>query len=226
MKMALCTVAICLTLIITFSATRETVRKEARLTRNAVGGKGAEGVADDGTGNENLYGGLEVLGNQLAVLNRRMTTLEDAVNTSDRVAHETALRRELQALREELKAVSTVQSRLVVLPGFMADLTRYLERSFEHVEKSVTPNTALEALAANVDEVALKIENVQTFFVPLYQSLGLAEKGDHANQTPVLLSVLNEKLDKLVRETSEVRSDIEALRKWMTKRNLEPGEHP
>lgn len=224
MKLTISTLAVCLMLAIVYFSTRAMVRKEARLIRSALVNQSAD-AADAPTAN-NLYSGLEALGNQLASLNRRMTVLEDAINSGEQQSAIGALRSQLTLMQQELKKLSTAQARLGVLPGYLTDLTRYLDGSFAHLEKSIAPNTTLEVLAEHLDETALRIENIENLFIPLYHSLGLADDGNDERKTPALISALNDKVDKVAQETTEVRRDLQALRKWMTPRNLEPGERP
>ena len=226
MKMTLCTLAICLVLAAAFFSTRSLLRSESKRVLAAIsalaGDGGEDGESGDGAG---IHRGIEAVGNQLATINRRLTTLEERV-AANQGTELKDINHALTALRQELATMSAAQNRLGALPGYLADLTRFLDSSFAHIDKSLKENTLPDSFETVIEEIALRLEAMETLFEPLYEWLGLMDKGGEARDKPRLLEELNAQMEGVGKQVGEVRKDIEELRKWMSKRDLEPGERP
>lgn len=224
MKMALYALAICLILGGSLITTVTLIRKEARNTRALLNKKiGATAQDSEGTP-DSLAQGLEHIVQQLSALNRRMTLLEEgiAAQPADTISQR-RLNTQWANLPQELRELTAAQKRLNVLPGYLADLTRYLERSFVHVEERIAakaqPNEMIEILA----EMAQRLDLMEEFFAPVYQALGMTDKPEGPELS---LETLRAQLERVDKEVQEIRKDIRNLREWMTPRNLAPGERP
>jgi chaperonin cofactor prefoldin len=226
MKTLLCTLAVCLLLTVAFFTTQTLVREEGKRTRAALA-KALEARPDALEPDASLPKRLEALNSQLDGLSRRMTALEETLASAAAKDGGTSqsVQADLAALRQELKGLSATQTRLGAVPGYLADLTRYLDQSFAHVEKAVSENAVPDTLAAAVDELAQRLDLIESLFVPLYSSLGLSQDPGNARPSPDAPSV-DERLNTLSVQTEGIRQDIEALREWLTPRNIDPVKRP
>ena len=219
MKTILCTFAICLLLATTFFTTRTLVREEGKRTRIALA-KALEARPDTPPPEDALAKRLDALNSQLDGLSRRITALEESLATSaakdDKAAQNT--RADLAALRQEMKGVAAAQAQFNVVPSYLADLTRYLDQSFAHVEKTVAENAAAGTFAASVDELTQRLDAAENLFIPLYEFFGLAEDSEFPS--------VDERLQTLYEQAEGIRRDVELLRVWLVPRNFDPDKVP
>jgi len=221
----LCTLVICLTVGAAVFSTRSYVREEGRRTRAAFGRSLDTDVPVDDTQNV-IAKKLESIQSQLAALSRRMTVLEESIAARPQVADNTArLQTDLTATRQEVKAIASSQARLSVLPGYLADLTRYLDQSFSHLEKRVADTGTPDTLVLAVDDLAQRLNVIEELFVALNTTLGTSPDTQDGSQQSTTLS-LDMRLSQLAEQTDNIRQDIVALREWMTPRNIDPVKRP
>ncbi len=221
MREMLCTLVICLMVTAAVFSTRSYVRQEGRRTRAALAKTHPKDDATDGTAND-LARKLEAVNTQLTALNRRLAVLEESLETRSRAPdNAVSLLAELSAARQELKTIAASQTRLTVMPGYLADLTRYLDQSFAHVEQSVADIGTPETVIAAIDELSQRLDVMGGLFVALSNSLGLSfdvQNGQAQADTPSL----DTRLTRLAEQNETILKDIDALREWMTPRNMDP----
>jgi len=217
----LCTLVTCLTVGAAVFSTRTYIREEGRRTRAALNRPPQPDLSVDDAPT-NLARKLDAVQNQLAALNRRMTVLEESITARSQVADNTArLQTDLSAARQEVKALASSQARLSVIPGYLADLTRYLDQSFSHLEKCVADTGTPDALVMAIDELTQRLGVIEGLIVDLNTTLGVSPDIQDDDQPPNTLS-LDTRLSQLSEQTENIRRDIAALREWMTPRNIEP----
>ena len=221
MKTVLCTLAASMLLAATFFTTQTLVREEGKRTRNAFTKALSETHAETPEPADALANRLDALNTQLANLNRRMTALEEAVasSTAKDDGATKSMRTDLAALRQDMKELSSAQARFNVVPGYLADLTRYLDQSFAHVEKIVSGNAMPDAFAASIDELAQRLDMIEGFFVPLYEALGLAQDTETTG-----VSSMGVQLDILAEQVDFIRQNIDYLLEWFPPRNATPAQ--
>lgn len=224
MRTMLCTLVICLTVGAAVFSTRSYVREEGRRTRAAFGRSLDTDVPVDDTQNV-IAKKLESIQSQLATLSRRMTVLEESIAARPQVADNTArLQTDLTATRQEVKAIASSQARLSGVPGYLADLTRYLDRSFAHIENRVADSGTPEALLLAVDDLTQRLNVIEELVATLNTTLGVLPDTQDGAQTTILS--LDTRLSQLAEQNENIRKDIVALREWMTPRNIDPVKRP
>ena len=181
MRTMLCTLVICLTVGAAVFSTRSYVREEGRRTRAAFGRSLDTDVPVDDTQNV-IAKKLESIQSQLAALSRRMTVLEESIAARPQVADNTArLQTDLTATRQEVKAIASSQARLSGVPGYLADLTRYLDRSFAHIENRVADSGTPEALLLAVDDLTQRLNVIE---IGRHAQYDLRRLARHARRRP------------------------------------------
>jgi hypothetical protein len=124
-----------------------------------------------------------------------------------------------------MKAIASSQAPRSVLPGYLADLTRYLDQSFSHLEKRVADTGTPDTLVLAVDDLAQRLNVIEELFVALNTTLGTSPDTQDGSQQSTTLS-LDMRLSQLAEQTDNIRQDIVALREWMTPRNIDPVKRP
>jgi len=222
--MMLCTLVTCLTVGAAVFSIRSHIREEGRRTRAAFGRSLDTDVPVDDTQNV-IAKKLESIQSQLAALSRRMTVLEESIAARPQVADNTArLQTDLTATRQEVKAIASSQARLSGVPGYLADLTRYLDRSFAHIENRVADSGTPEALLLAVDDLTQRLNVIEELVATLNATLGVLPDTQDGAQTTILS--LDTRLSQLAEQNENIRKDIVALREWMTPRNIDPVKRP
>lgn len=226
MKLILCTLAVCLSILTSIFTTQSLVRAEGKRTRASLAKTleepaGAAGIPDS------IPKRLEAINSQLATLNRRMSALEETVRPVAAVgaAVDPSAQSDLLAIRRELSGIAASLARFNGLPGHLAELTTYLGQSFEHVEKVVAEKAAPEAFAPAFDGMAQKLDAIDSYFTPLYAFLGLAYDPSNVDLIAAYPS-LDERINALYLQQEVIREDIAALRQWLTPRNIDPVKRP
>jgi hypothetical protein len=225
MKTFLCTLAVCLLLTASFFTTQALVKEEGKRTRTAFAKALEEMAAANAPEQDNsLPKRLDALNGQLANINRRLAVLEDtfAANNAKSDEPHPDLAGEIAALRQEVKALSAAQARFNAVPGYLADLTRYLDQSFAHIEDTVSENAVPDALAASVDELTQRLDMIETLFIPLYGTLGLSLALDNAAPSPPVSASVDDRLNALSEQIDLIRQDVETLHAWLIPRAIEP----
>ncbi len=215
MKVLLCTLAICLSVLISTLTLSDAVRAEARKTRSAIP-KALTEPLEPNVRNESVLQKLDALDVQLANLNRRVAALETSAPASPRgsvrsdAADET--QKDLRALQQSVGSLSARLSRMDGVPTHLAELTTYLDRSFDHLEKTVADAAGPQQdLQTPLAQMADKIDALDGYFTPLYLFLGLPS--DPATQD-LLTSYpsLDRRIDDLAEQLEAVRKDVAAIK--------------
>jgi len=227
MKLTLCTLAICLSILASVFATRALIREEGRRTRSSLS-KGLAEPSDAPGQTEPIARKLDALASQLASLTRRMTALEEAVRP-DRPSAENEASRDLQdnlqSLRKELDGATASLARLEGLPNYLTGLSTYLDQSFEHLEKAAAEKPAFDGVTSTLDDLTKKIDAIDSYFVPLYAFLGLVYDPANNDRLATYPS-LDERINDMYLQMDAIRQDIAAFREAFTPRNIDPVKHP
>ena len=222
MKTVLCTLAVCLLLAATLFTTQTLVREEGKRTRIALA-KALDTRPDTPPPDDAFARRLDALNSQFDGFSRRITALEESLATfaaqNDKATQNA--RADLAALRQEMKGFSAAQARFNAVPDYLADLTRYLDQSFAHVEKTVAEHAVADTFTASLDELAQRLDVVESLFIPLYEFFGLTQD----SEAPEFPSV-DERLQTLYEQAEGIRRDVELLRAWAVPRNFDPDKLP
>jgi prefoldin subunit 5 len=230
MKLVFCTLAICLSILASVLTLKEAVRAEGKRTRTAIPKALAEPL-DESKDPDSVVRKLDALQAQLSALNKRLALLEDAGQRNGRQTAGAApapdpLLAEVRALAASVQALSGGVERLGGVPDQLNGLTTYLDQSFAHLEARVTEAAAPEDLLVAIDWLVKKVDDIDSYFTPLYTFLGVVY--DPANQdlleaypsVDVRINDLSARLDALQKEVADFR------RLMVSPRIVEPTRTP
>ena len=222
MKLILCTLAVCLSLLASVVSIQVVVREEGRRTRAALSKSSAEpsGAAD---GSVTLPQKLDILNAQLSNLNRRIGILEDSVTSSLSSQDNQAAQSRLLELTKELNGINAALVKLDGVPEHLAELTTFVDQSFEHLENTTTAaaNTVPETLATALGGMSQKIDAIDSYFTPLYAFLGLPYDPDN-NDLLATYPSIDERINMLYQQQETMQQDVSSLRTWLTPPHLQP----
>ena len=217
MKLILCTLAICVSLLASVFALKAAVREEGKRTRAALS-KAAEETVNGAVKSETASQRLDAINNQLAGLSRRMTALEEAMRPVSSAANEAAsVQSNLLSIRNDLGTLSAAQAKLDVLPAQLAQLTTFVDQSFEHVDKNLAARAQAEPLAPAIEELAKRIDAIDSYFTQLFPFLGLVYDPSSADLLASYPSV-DERLNEINMQLALMRDDLILLSKYLLPR--------
>jgi hypothetical protein len=222
MKLALCTLAICLSLLASVLTLKEAVRAEGKRVRAAIPKALVEPLEAD-KGSESAAQKLDAIQSQLGSLGRRLALLEEASGRPARAAAPAQpqdnkaadpLLSEVRALDASVRDLSVSVSRLAGVPDHLARLTTYIDQSFDHLDKRLTEKTTPDELLVSVDWLVKKVDDIDHYFTPLYAFLGVVY--DPANESVIRgypsidarLNAFAEDLDALQKAVADIRRNM------------------
>lgn len=213
MKLVLCTLAVCLSILVSVLTLSSVIRAEEKKTRNTVP--------------KALTEQLDAANVQLAALGRRLSALEEReTGRSAPSAPAGATAETLQTdIRAQAKTVSSVQARLEGVSAHLAELTTYLDRSFSHLEKALPKAEETPDLQASIAQLSEKMDAIDSYFSPLYTFLGLVYD-PKANDILSTYPSVDERINELSQQIETLRKELADLRYMLTPRNIDPTKHP
>ena len=218
MKLILCTLAICLSVLASVFTTKELIRAEGKKVRSSLPKVLTEPLDAAGR-QESLVQKLDAINAQLGSLNRRLASLEEGYARPSQAAAGNA-----QALTRNGVGLTSTFARLDGLPGQLADLTTYLDQSFEHLESKITEAAVPQHATEEIDNMAKKIDAIDSYFTPLYAFLGLAYDPANADLLASYPSV-DVRINELFLQLEAVRKDVDFIRVRITPIVIEPTKY-
>ena len=227
MKMILCTLAVCLSVLASALTLSTLVRTESKKTRISITKAFTEPLNLSAL-EESVIQKLDALGTQLTSLSRRLSLLEEgAGRTAHAAANVETADPEQAAIHALTKSVATIGvavARLEGVPTHLAALTTYIDRSFGHLEKTVSDTAASQDLLAPINQIAGKLDNIDSYFTPLYAFLGLAY--DPANQDLIATyPSVDERLNGIALQLDATHKELSEFHRMLTPRIIEPTKH-
>ncbi len=220
MKLILCTLAVCLSILASVLTTKALIRDESKRIRISF----AKTATDpDGmqSRQEMLVQRLEAINVQLAALSRRLSQLEETIGGKEHAADTGALRTSLQSLTKRTDTLAASLTKLDGVPDLLTELTAYIDQSFEHLEE-VTTTAATEKLAAPLEEMGKRLDTIDSYFTPLYAFLGLAYD-PNSDAALAANPTVDARITALAGQLDALRKDIADLREWLAPRTIEPA---
>lgn len=226
MRVILCTLAVCLSLLAAVFTIQELIRAEGRRIRAAI----PKALCEPADGQESVMQRLDDLSAQAASLGKRLAQLEEKSSKPPAPAADDtpgALLSETRALASAVRGVAASQARLEGVPRHLAELTTYFDRSFSHLEKKIAegaPPDAPQAVA--LSRLATRVDTIDRYFTPLYAFLGLVYDPGNEDLLADYPSV-DVRLNALAADLRELRDAVADLRKRMpVPIVIEPTKHP
>jgi hypothetical protein len=217
MKLILCTLAICLSVLASVLTTKEVIRGEGKKIRSAM----PKALAEEDGRPDPLLQKLESVNVQLGTLNRRLAALEE---TCARSSLPMAAPRASTRPPHEAAGLTDTLARLDALPGQLTDITGYLDQSFEHLEKTVSASAATERVDAALADLTKRLTALDGYFLPLFLFLGL--DADPANND--LLATypsVDDRLNEVCVQLYDLKKDLCYVRERLTPYVREPTKH-
>jgi len=221
MKLTLCTLAICLSILASVLTTKALIREESKRIRSSF----AKTAADsDGLQNQKdpVIQKLEAINAQLTALNRRLSLLEEGIAGKEHAADGESLRSTLQNLTKRTDGVTASLTKLDGVPDLLSELTAYIDQSFEHLEETVTTTASPEKLAAQLEAVERRLAIIDSYFTPLYAFLGLVYD-PKSDDVLAAYPTIDARITALSGQLETLRKDIADLREWLVPRTFDPN---
>ena len=229
MKLILCTLAVCFSLLASVLTLSDLARTEGKKTRISIPKALTEPLVAFGR-EESVVQKLDAINAQLTSLNKRLSQLEEgsahAVRATSNAATSTdPTQADLRALAKSVSGLSASIARLEGVPTHLAALTTYLDRSFEHLEKTVAESAAPQDLLTPINQIATKVDNIDSYFTPLYAFLGLTY--DPANQDLIAAyPSIDERINDLAFQLAATHKELTEFHRMMTPVIIEPTHRP
>ena len=217
MKLILCTLAICLSILASVFTTKELIRAEGKKIRSSFP-KALTEPADAAGRTEPLVQRLDAMNAQLGNMNRRLSSLEEA---SLRQAATVSA----PPLVKNTAGLTTTLTKLDAVPNQLAEITTYLDQSFEHLEKTVTETAAPQQFAESLENMSKRIDAIDSYFTPLYAFLGVVYDPSSQDLMASYPSV-DVRINELFLQVEAVRNDVSDLREYHTPHNIDPVKRP
>ncbi len=224
MKLILCTLSICLSILASVFTTKELVRAEGKKIRSSIPKALTEPVEAAGRA-ESLIQKLDAITAQLGSLSRRLTSLEDTYARQNPLLAPLGPAGSAPGLNKTAVSLGATLARLDAIPDQLDNITTYLDESFEHLENTVTETTAPQRVTDALDPMAKKIDAIDNYFTPLYKFLGLVYDPANADLLADYPSV-DVRLNELSLQIEAMHQDLAELRVFVTPYNIEPTKHP
>jgi hypothetical protein len=222
MKLALCTLAVCLALLASLITTQELIRAEGKRVRAAL----PRALDETAAGQESVAQKLDALNAQLAGLSRRLGELESNAGKRAPAQEVSPATTEARSLSNAARVLAASEERLAVLPQQIAELTAFVDRSFEHLEGQVGARAAgSDELKASLAALATKVDALDRYFKLLYTFLGLTFNRDNEDALGAYPS-LDARVNDLSLSVEALRVAVEDVRKRVTPVVIEPTKHP
>lgn len=227
MRLILCTLAVCLSILASVFTTESLIRAEGKHIRSSIP-KALNEPLTAGVGQESVVQKLDALNAQLASISRRLTLLEDATGRQGgNPASATAAPAltETRALAATVRSIAASEARLAGVPGYLAELTTYLDRSFGHLEGKVDAVSTPDELYLTLDWLVRKVDDIDHYFKPLYTYLGVVYDPEHDALLADYPS-LDLRVNKLLDETEALKAAVADIRRnMMVPTVIEPTKH-
>lgn len=217
MKLALCTLAVCLSLLATALTLKEAIQAEGKRTRAAVPRALVEPLP--GKGPDSVAQKLDAVQAQLSSLGRRLSLLEEASGrTPAPLPSETApdpVLQEVRSLAASVHALTAAQARLSGVPEHLARLTTYLDQSFDHLDKRMSEKTTPDELLVSVDWLVQQVDDINHYFTPLFAFLGVVYNPAGQDVIDAYPSV-DARLNEVATELADLRKSVADIRQNMS----------
>ena len=224
MKMVLCTLAICLSVLMATLSLSDLVRSEGKKTRSLV----SRMLADPAVPSDHKDAVLQ----KMDLVNARLTAIERYLSTPEETTSDTATtpassdssHSEMYTLTRRLEGLNTSLAKLQGVPAHLAALTTYLDRSFAHMEKVVTPSASPDDLLKAIGKIDERTSSIDGHFMPLCTFLGLPYDLSNSDALAAYPSV-DKRLNALALQIEAVRKDVADVRHLFPPQVMEPTKY-
>jgi hypothetical protein len=223
MKLILCTLAICLSILASVFTTTELIHAEGKKIRSSIPKAQAE-PADLSKRPDTLVMKLDAINAQLSTLNRRLASLEASGSRQAPSVPPNATTRDSASLQNYTAVNSATLAQLDAVSGHLVQLTTFVDQSFEHLEKTVTETAAAQRIAEALEPMANKVDAIDSYFTPLYAFLGLDYDPANADLMAAYPSV-DLRLNELLLQIEALQKDLDYVKERVP-RIVEPIRYP
>jgi len=226
MKVILCTAAVCLVIGASVFTTQKVVQAEARKTRNSMPGV----LNNPLEGGESLVARVDKLNATLAAINKRLTRLEDLTSQENKVDNSeikeisTGIRQELDRLSLRVNNMAKDQEELNGLPSQLKIMDLNMRTAINAIDnRTPQENAPSEEVIKIMEWMVDKIEDIDSYFPPLYDFLGAVYDTD---ATTADYPSVDLRLNEVIQILDKVQQDAAATRQLVTPYVIEPKKRP
>jgi len=224
MKLVLCTLAVCLTILLSAFSISNLVQSEAKKTRSAFAKTLGDSESAE-TRKDPIAQKLERVCAQLSSVERRLSGLESAIQPYQTLAKSEASHPENRALDRNLNSISTSLKKLDGVPGYLTSLSAYLDRSFDHVEKTVSSTAWPDSLQTSLSGISDKLDTLEGDFLPLYLFMGLPSD-PNANSLLADYPTVDERINDLSQQLSAISQELTTIHGLFDRWIIAPRRYP
>jgi len=225
MKMVFCTLAICLSVLAATLSLSNLVRSEGKKTRSLVSRMLADPAAAPSDHKDAVLQKMDLISARLTAIERSLSSPEemtpDTVATS---ASSDSSHAEMYTLTRRLEGLNNSLAKLQGVPAHLAALTTYLDRSFAHIEKVVTPSASPDDLLKAIGKIDERTSAIDGHFMPLCTFLGLPYDLSNSDALAAYPSV-DKRLNALALQIEAVRKDVADVRHLFPPQVMEPTKY-
>jgi len=228
MKIIVCTAVVCVVIGLSVFTNQRTIEAEGRRTRSSLPGMLSNPMADG----DSLVSKIDTLNANLVSINKRLTRLEEISSRNNKVDNSelkeisTQISAEVGRMTARLNALSADQAELKVIPSQLLTIDQnmrviLLAKESIAAEKSPPPQEILTTL----DWMVQKIDDIDSYFPPLYSFLGAVYSGDASAELAGYPSV-DKRLNEVILQLDDLQKDMRTTLKNVTPYIREPGRYP
>jgi len=228
MKIIACTAAVCLVIGLSIYTTQKTIEAEGRRTRSSMPGVLSNPMGD-GESLETKVGRLNVT---LAAINQRLTRLEEISNRNNKADIDeiktisTKISGDIGRMNARLNAISAEQAALNDIPSQLQTLDQnmrviLLAKESVAAEKSPPPEEILKTL----DWMVQKIDDIDSYFPPLYGFLGAVYSEDGGGVADGYPSI-DKRINEVILQLDALQKDMNTTLKNVSPYVREPSKYP
>ena len=227
MKLILCTIALCLVIGVSVFTTQKVVQAEARKTRNSMPGM----LNNPLEGGQSLIARVDSLNASLAAINKRLTRIEEMTGregkeSGDQIRLVTVgIREEIDRLSLKVNTIANEQAVLKDIAGQLNLLSAEIRTVAGAIDaKGQTGALASDEVVKAMDWMVQKIEDIDSYFPPLYDFLGAVYTDEVAGLAEY--PSVDLRLNEVILALDKIQEDAAATRKLVTPYVIEPTRYP
>lgn len=228
MKIIVCTAVVCVVIGLSVFTNQRTIEAEGRRTRSSLPGMLSNPMADG----DSLVSKIDTLNANLVSINKRLTRLEELSSRNNQVDNSelkeisTQISAEVGRMTARLNALSADQAQLKVIPSQLLTIDQnmrviLLAKESIASEKSAPPPEILTTL----DWMVQKIDDIESYFPPLYSFLGAVYDADAGAELAGYPSV-DKRLNEVILQLDDLQKDMRTTLRNVTPYIREPSRYP
>nr|MDA3926610.1 hypothetical protein [Kiritimatiellia bacterium] len=222
------TAAVCLVIGLSIFTTQKTIEAEGRRTRGSMPGVLNNPLRDG----ESLITKIGKLNATLTAINKRLTRLEEISNlknkgdNSEIKAISSKISKDVNRITARLNTLTEEQATLKYIPSQLRIIDqnmRIILLAKEEAKAAESPTP--EEIVKTLDWMVQKIDNIDSYFPPLYNFLGAIYIGNGKAASDSYPSV-DKRLNEVMLQLDDLQQDMTTTLKYISPYIREPTKRP